>query len=35
MNQVTQDDKIKGEYLLRDLVKAIESCNEKFDELER
>ena len=35
MNQVTQDNLIKGECLLRDFVKSIEFQNEKFDELER
>ena len=35
MNQVTQDNQIKGECQLRDLVKSIEFYNEKFDELER
>ena len=35
MNQVTQDNQIKGECQLRDLVKSIELYNEKFDELER
>ena len=35
MNQMTQDNLIKGECLLRDLVKSIEFQNEKFDELER
>ena len=31
MNQVTQDNQIKVECQLRDLIKPIESCNEKFD----
>ena len=35
MNQVTQDNQIKGECQLRDLVKSIEFYNEMFDELER
>ena len=35
MNQVTQDNQIKGECQLKDLVKSIEIYNEKFDELER
>ena len=35
MNQVTQDNQIKGECQLRDFVKAIEFYNEKFDKLER
>ena len=35
MNQVTQDNQIKGECQLRDFVKSIEFCNEKFDELDR
>ena len=35
MNQVTQDNQIKGECQLRDLVKSIEFYNEKFDELDR
>ena len=33
-NQVTQDNQIKGECQVRDLVKSIEFYNEKFDELE-
>ena len=35
INHVIQDNQIKGEYQLRDLVKSIEFYNEKFDELER
>ena len=35
INHVTQDNQIKGECQLRDLVKSIEFYNEKFDELER
>ena len=35
MNQLTQENQIKGECQLRDLVKSIEFYNEKFDELER
>ena len=35
MNQVTQDNQIKGACQLRHLVKSIEFYNEKFDELER
>ena len=35
MNQVPKDNQIKGECQLRNLVKSIEFCNEKFDELER
>ena len=35
MNQVTQDNQIKGECQLRDLVKSIEFYNEKFDKLGR
>ena len=35
MNQVTQDNQIKGESQLGDLVKSIEFYNEKFDELDR
>ena len=31
MNQVTQDNQIKVECQLRDLIKSIESYNEKFD----
>ena len=31
MNQVTQDNQIKGECQPRDLVKSIEFYNEKFD----
>ena len=34
MNQVTQDNQIKGEYQLRDLFKSIELYKEKFNELE-
>ena len=33
-NQVTQDNQIKAECQVRDLVKSIEFYNEKFDELE-
>ena len=35
MNQVTQDNQVKVECQLKGLVKSIEFCNEKFDELER
>ena len=35
MNQVPKDNQIKGECQLRNLVKSIGFCNEKFDELER
>ena len=35
MNQVTQDNQIKGECQLGDLVKSTEFYDEKFDELER
>ena len=35
MNHVTHDNQIKGECQLRDLVKPIESYDEKFEELER
>ena len=35
MNQVKQDNQIKGECQLRNLVKSTEFYNEKFDKLER
>ena len=35
MNQVTQDNQIKGECQLGDLVKSLEFYNEKFEDLER
>ena len=35
MNQVTQDNQIKGKCQLRVLVKPIEFYNDKFHELER
>ena len=35
MNHATHDNQIKCECQLRDLVKPIESYNEKFEELER
>ena len=35
MNQLTQENQIKGECQLRDLVKSIEFYNEEFDGLER
>ena len=35
MSQMTQDNQIKGECQLRDLVKSIGFYNEKFEELER
>ena len=35
MNQVTQDNQIKDECQLGDLVKSIEFYNEKFGELEK
>ena len=34
MNQVTQDNQIKADCQLRDLLKSIEFYNENFDELE-
>ena len=35
MNQMTQDNQIKGECQPRDLIKSKEFYNEKFDESER
>ena len=35
MNQVTQDNQIRGECQLRNLVKSIGFYNEKFDKLEK
>ena len=35
MNQVTQNNQIKGECRLKDLVESIEFYNDRFDELER
>ena len=35
MNQMTQDNQIKGECQPRDLVKSKEFYNEKFDKSER
>ena len=35
MSQVTQDNQIKGECQLRDLVKFVEFYNKKYDESER
>lgn len=35
MNQVTQDNQVKGEYQLIDLPKSIEICNKTLDKLER